>query len=70
MSDFSKLDPEIRAFVHRYSEQQLATQSIGASLAGCPHLTPEFVAILSTAEQTGDFSGLAKLADLYEDGFR
>ena len=63
-------NPEIRAFVLRYSEQQLATQSIGASLAGCPHLTPEFVAILSTAEQTGDFSGLAKLADLYEDGFR
>jgi len=27
-------------------------------------------AVLATAEHTGDFSGLARLADLYEDGFR
>ena len=32
-------------------------------------MTPEFAAIVSTSERTGDFSGLAKLADLYEDGF-
>ena len=63
-------NPEIRTHVHRFSEQQLATRSISEALAGCPHLTPEFVAILATAEQTGDFSGLARLAELYEDGFR
>lgn len=63
-------NPEIRAFVSAQSEQRLAGQSIGTSLAGCPHLTPEFVAILATAERTGDFTPLARLAELYEDGFR
>lgn len=63
-------NPDIRAFVQRYSDRDLATRSIGDALAGCPHLTPEFVAVLATAEQTGDFSGLARLAELYEDGFR
>lgn len=63
-------NPEIRAFIARIGERELSTQSIGESLSGCPHLTPEFVAIVATAERTGDFSGLAKLADLYEDGFR
>lgn len=61
---------EIRTFVQRYSEQKLATRSVGESLAGCPHLTPDFIAILATAETTGDFSPLARLAELYEDGFR
>lgn len=62
--------PEIREFVQRQSESQLANRSIGASLTGCPHLAPEFVAILDTAERTGDFSPLGRLAELYEDGFR
>jgi len=63
-------NPEISGFVSRIGERELSTQSIGESLQGCPHLTPEFVAIIATSERTGDFSGLAKLADLYEDGFR
>lgn len=63
-------NPDIRSFVHRYADQELATRSLGDTLAGCPHLTPEFVAVLATAEHTGDFSGLARLAELYEDGFR
>jgi type II secretory pathway component PulF len=63
-------NPEIRAFVLAQSERQLSTRSISASLAGCPHLTPEFVGILETAEKTGNFAPLARLAELYEDGFR
>jgi type II secretory pathway component PulF len=63
-------NPAIQSFVGRFSEKQLASRSIAASLEGCPHLTPEFTAFVQTAEATGDFSPLARLADLYEDGFR
>jgi type II secretory pathway component PulF len=63
-------NPEIRAFVLRQSERELSGQSIVASLAGCPHMTPEFIAVVDTAERTGDFGAVARLADLYEDGFR
>lgn len=62
--------PEIRAYVHRATDRGLGTRSIGESLAGCPHLTPEFLGVLDTAERTGDFKPLARLAELYEDGFR
>lgn len=63
-------NPAIRTFVGRLSDRQLATSSIGDSLTGCPHLTPDFVATVATAERTGDFSPLTRLAELYEDGFR
>ncbi|MEX0894048.1 MAG: type II secretion system F family protein [Gemmatimonadota bacterium] len=62
--------PAIAGFVERIGERRLAGGSIGASLAGCPHLTPEFMAVLATAEATGDFGPLMRLAELYEDGFR
>lgn len=60
----------IHDFVARIPERQLATTSIGDSLARCPHITPELAAVLATAERTGDFSPLTRLAELYEDGFR
>ena len=60
----------IRAFVARQGERQLSGRSISESLAGCPHLTPEFAAIIETAERTGDFSAVTRLAELYEDGFK
>jgi type II secretory pathway component PulF len=60
----------IRQFVARLDERRLATSPVSESLAGCPHLTPEFVAILATAEHTGDYTPLSRLAELYEDGFR
>jgi type II secretory pathway component PulF len=63
-------NPEIRAFVHRQSEKQLSARPMAVSLAGCPHLTPDFMSMLDVAEKTGDFTPLAGLADLYEDGFR
>jgi type II secretory pathway component PulF len=62
--------PEIREHVRRQSEKQLSERPIGESLAGCPHLTPDFFGILVAAEKTGDFKSLARLAELYEDGFR
>jgi type II secretory pathway component PulF len=63
-------NPEIKAFVLRQSEKQLASRSIVESLAGCPHITPDFVGYLQTSEKTGDFTPLSRLAELYEDGFR
>jgi len=62
--------PAIRAFVRRQSEKQLSSRSIAASLDGCPLLTPDFAAFVQTAESTGDFTALTRLAELYEDGFR
>lgn len=62
--------PEVKAFVSRFSERQLATASLESTLAGCPHLTQEFAAIVATSERTGDYGGLQRLAELYEDGFR
>lgn len=60
----------IRAFVASKSEQQLTGNAIATTLAGCPHLTPDFIAVLQTSERTGDFSAVARLAELYEDGFK
>lgn len=62
--------PEIISFVRRGTDQELGTRSITDSLHGCPHLTPEFLGVLDTAERTGDFAPLRRLAELYEDGFR
>jgi type II secretory pathway component PulF len=63
-------DPGIRAFIAAKSEQQLTGGTIASSLAGCPHLTPDFIAVLQTSERTGDFGAIARLAELYEDGFK
>lgn len=62
--------PEIVAHVRRATDRQLGTTSITDSVADCPHLTPELLAVLRTAEETGDFQPLERLAELYEDGFR
>lgn len=63
-------NPAIRTFMGRLSERQLATVSIETTLAGCPHMTHEFAAIVATSERTGDFGGMERLAELYEDGFQ
>ena len=62
-------NPEIQSFVRAIPEKDLATSSMVRTLAHCPHLTPEFIGMLRTAEETGDFTPLARLAELYEDGF-
>jgi type II secretory pathway component PulF len=59
----------IQRFVESIDERRLATSSLSESLAGCPHLTPDFLAILATAERTGDFTVLRRLSDLFDDGF-
>jgi len=63
-------NPDIRAFVKARTEQQLTGGTIATTLAGCPHLTPDFLAVLQTSERSGDFSAVARLAELYEDGFK
>lgn len=64
-------DPSVMAFVNRLNERQLTEQSPARTLAACPHLTPDFLGALTVAERTGDYATtMAKLADLYEDGFR
>jgi type II secretory pathway component PulF len=70
LSADASANPEIKAHVMGFSEVQLARGSISQTLKGCPHLTPDFMAIIDTAERTGDFSVVAKIAALYEDGFR
>lgn len=60
---------EIQRFVDAIDERRLATTSVSESLAGCPHMTPDFHAVIATAESTGDFTVLQRLADLYDDGF-
>jgi len=63
-------DPDVAAYVAAIGERALATTSLADSLAGCPHMTPELLAVINTSELTGDFTALSRLADMYEDGFR
>ncbi len=64
-------DDRLRAHVARIGERRIATQSLEATLAGAPGLTPEFHSALRVAEATGDVhTSLHRLAELYEDGFR
>jgi type II secretory pathway component PulF len=64
-------DAGVSAYVARLDARRLETQPLTASLAGCPCVTRDFLAVLATAERTGDFgTTLVRLADLYEDGFR
>ncbi|MEO7455859.1 MAG: type II secretion system F family protein [Gemmatimonadaceae bacterium] len=63
-------DPAVQAHVRAIPERVLASQPIERTLGACPHMTPEFLSVLHVMEQSGDASSLARLADLYEDGFR
>lgn len=64
-------DPEVLRFVQSVDERTLSGQPIVVTLAQCPHMSPDFLAVLQVAETTGDFrNSIARLADLYEDGFR
>jgi type II secretory pathway component PulF len=63
-------NPAMRAFFRARSEISLGTQSLSATLANCPMMTPDLLAAIKIAEQTGDFSVLSRMADLWDDGFR
>ena len=62
---------DVTRYVRALSERALTERPLAETLARCPHMSPDFLALLATAEQTGDFrSTMARLATLYEDGFR
>ena len=64
-------DKDVAAYIRAIDERTLSERAIAATLAGCPHMTPDFLAVLQVAELSGDFSGsVGRLAALYEDGFR
>lgn len=63
-------DPEVAAYIAAIDERTLGTQSVTVTLAACPKLTPDFLAVLQVAETTADYSALTRLAAQYEDGFR
>jgi len=57
----------IRAQVARFTREQLSSQPLSKTFAGCPVLPPEVAAAMEVAEVTGDYSGtLRKMAELYE----
>jgi type II secretory pathway component PulF len=64
-------DTSVQHFVQSIDERTLSTRPIAETLANCPHMSPDFMAVLEVAETTGDFrNSLTRLAGLYEDGFR
>ena len=64
-------DSDVARYVASIDDRALGGSSIVSTLARCPHMTPDFLAVLDVAERTGDFSGsIGRLATLYEDGFR
>jgi type II secretory pathway component PulF len=57
----------IRAHVARFTREQLSTQPLSKTFAGCPVVPREMTAAMEVAEATGDYTGtLRKMADLYE----
>ena len=64
-------DVDVERHIAAIDERTLGSRSLVATFAGCPHMSPDFMAVLEVAEKTGDFSGsIGRLATLYEDGFR
>lgn len=63
-------NPQIRSYLQRFSERDLATRPLSQTLAVCPHMAPEFISSVTTAEATGDWLPVKRLAEMYEDGFR
>ena len=64
-------DVAVQRFVSAIDERTLSGQPIAVTLAQCPRMSADFLAVLQVAEATGDFrNSLARLADLYEHGFR
>lgn len=58
-------DEDIRNALKSTKDHDLATSSIRETLS--PHVTREFSQMIATAEVTGDFSVLRRMADIYED---
>jgi type II secretory pathway component PulF len=57
----------ICAHVARFTREQLSTQPLSRTFAGCPVVPREMTAAMEVAEATGDYAGtLKKMAELYE----
>lgn len=64
-------DPAVQRYVAAIDERTLSGRPIAETLANCPHMSPDFLAVLQVGETSGDFSGsIGRLATLYEEGFR
>jgi type II secretory pathway component PulF len=63
-------DRDLIRHIKRFPERTLAGQPLSITLTGSPIVSPEFHGTLLVGEQTGDFAPLARLATMYEDGFR
>jgi type II secretory pathway component PulF len=63
-------NPQIRSYVTARREADLAARPISETMSACPHMSPDFIEILKTAEHTGDWTPVKRIAELYEDGFR
>jgi type II secretory pathway component PulF len=62
---------ELAGYVARIPRPQLRSQPLAATFSGSALVSPEMVAALQVAEETGDYTNtLKKLAELYEDGFK
>jgi type II secretory pathway component PulF len=61
---------ELAGHVARIPRPQLRSQPLASTFSGSALVSPEMVAALRVAEETGDYTNtLKKLAELYEDGF-
>ena len=64
-------DARVAAYVAAIDARTMSAQPLAVTLAGCPAMSPDFLAVLDNAERTGDYaSTLTGLAGQYEDGFR
>ncbi len=64
-------DGEVARYLRAIPETRLVSQSVVQTFAGCPHVTPDFLGVLTVADKTGDYgSSIRRLAELYDEGFR
>ncbi len=63
--------PALTRWISGRTELELTGQSLALTFAGAPYMTPELAGAFNVADLTGDTEGsLARLAELYEDGFK
>jgi type II secretory pathway component PulF len=60
-------NPAVRAHLARFTGEQISTQPLNRTFAGCPYVDRTMLAAMEVADQTGNYSDtLRRLADLYE----
>lgn len=59
----------VRAYMARFTHDQLSSQPLSRTFAGCPYVDRPMVAAMEVADKTGNYSDtLKRLAELYEGG--